>query len=31
VEEGRATFLFVAAPPRLGAASGVPVNPLAIF
>jgi kynurenine formamidase len=30
-EEGRATFLFVAAPPRLGAASGVPVNPLAIF
>jgi Putative cyclase len=31
VEEGRATFLFVAAPPRLGAASGVPVNPLSIF
>ncbi|MFI6166498.1 cyclase family protein [Nocardia sp. NPDC051052] len=31
VEEGRSTFLFVAAPPRLGAASGVPVNPLAIF
>jgi hypothetical protein len=30
-EEGRATFLLVAAPPRLGAASGVPVNPLAIF
>lgn len=30
-EEGRATFLFVAAPPRLGAASGVPVNPLAIL
>ena len=30
-EEGRATFLFVAAPPRLGAAGGVPVNPLAIF
>ena len=30
-EEGRATFLFVAAPPRLGAASGVPVNPIAIF
>jgi kynurenine formamidase len=30
-EEGRATFLFVAAPPRLQAASGVPVNPLAIF
>ncbi|MBF6061465.1 cyclase family protein [Nocardia terpenica] len=30
-DEGRATFLFVAAPPRLGAASGVPVNPLAIF
>jgi hypothetical protein len=30
-EQGRATFLFVAAPPRLGAASGVPVNPIAIF
>lgn len=30
-EEERATFLFVAAPPRLGAASGVPVNPIAIF
>lgn len=30
-EEGRATFLFAAAPPPLGAASGVPVNPLAIF
>lgn len=30
-EEDRATFLFVAAPPRLEAASGVPVNPLAIF
>jgi kynurenine formamidase len=30
-EEGRATFLLVVAPPRLGAASGVPVNPLAIF
>lgn len=30
-EEGRYTFLFVAAPPRLGAASGVPVNPVAIF
>ena len=30
-EEGRATFLFVAAPPRLPAASGVPVNPLAVF
>jgi kynurenine formamidase len=30
-EEGRATFLFVAAPPRLGTASGVPVNPIAIF
>ena len=30
-EEGRATFLFVAAPPPLAAASGVPVNPLAIF
>jgi hypothetical protein len=30
-QEGRATFLFVAAPPRLGAASGAPVNPLAIF
>ncbi|MFD2416112.1 cyclase family protein [Amycolatopsis pigmentata] len=30
-EEGRSTFLFVAAPPRLGTASGVPVNPLAIF
>ncbi|MEC3981016.1 cyclase family protein [Amycolatopsis sp. H20-H5] len=30
-EEGRYSFLFVAAPPRLGAASGVPVNPLAIF
>jgi len=29
--EGRSTFLFVAAPLRLGAASGVPVNPLAIF
>jgi kynurenine formamidase len=30
-EEGRYSFLFVAAPPRLSAASGVPVNPLAIF
>jgi hypothetical protein len=24
-------FLFIAASPRLGAASGVPVNPIAIF
>jgi kynurenine formamidase len=31
VEEGRYSFLFVAAPPRLQAASGVPVNPVAIF
>lgn len=31
VEEGRCSFLFVAAPPRLAAATGVPVNPLAIF
>jgi len=30
-EEGCATFLFLAAPPRLHAASGVPLNPLAIF
>lgn len=30
-EEGCHSFLFVAAPPRLEAASGVPVNPLAIF
>ena len=30
-EEGRATFLFVAAPLPRPAASGVPVNPLAIF
>jgi len=30
-EEGRYTFLFVAAPMRLQAASGVPVNPVAIF
>ena len=30
-EEGRSTFLFTAAPLRLKAASGVPVNPLAIF
>lgn len=30
-EEGRNSFLFVAAPPRLQAASGVPVNPIAIF
>jgi len=29
--EGRSTFLFAAAPLRLQAASGVPVNPLAIF
>ncbi|MFF0149482.1 hypothetical protein [Amycolatopsis sulphurea] len=30
-EEGRSTFLFVAAPLRLETASGVPVNPLAVF
>jgi kynurenine formamidase len=30
-EEGRCSFLFVAAPPRFEAATGVPVNPLAIF
>jgi kynurenine formamidase len=30
-DEGRATFLFTAAPPALRRASGVPVNPLAIF
>ena len=30
-EEGRYSFLFVAAPIRLQAASGVPVNPMAIF
>jgi kynurenine formamidase len=29
--EGRQSFLFIAAPMRLTAASGVPVNPLAIF
>jgi kynurenine formamidase len=30
-DEERYSFLFVAAPPRLTAASGVPVNPVAIF
>jgi kynurenine formamidase len=30
-EEGRHSFLLVAAPPRFTAASGVPVNPIAIF
>lgn len=30
-QEGRNSFLFVAAPIRLEAATGVPVNPLAIF
>jgi hypothetical protein len=30
-EEGRFSFLLVAAPPRLGAARGVPVNLLATF
>ena len=30
-ELGRYSFLFVAAPLRLSAASGVPVNPIAVF